>query len=74
VANNRDGIGARVRIGNQMQTLSTADGYSSSVHAPVHVGLGALQRVESVEISWPNGKKQVVKNVTTNQVVVIKEQ
>jgi hypothetical protein len=30
--------------------------------------------VESVEISWPNGKKQVVKNVTTNQVVVIKEQ
>ena len=72
--NNRDGIGARIQVGKQMQTLSTADGYSSSVHAPVHFGLGSLQRVDSVEITWPDGKKQVVKDVTTNQVVVIKEQ
>ena len=72
--NNRDGIGARIRVGKQMQTVATADGYSSSVHAPVHFGLGSLQRVDSVEITWPNGKKQVVKDVTTNQVVAIKEQ
>ena len=70
----RDAIGTRIRVGNQMQTFTTADGYSSSVHAPVHFGLGALQRVDSVEITWPNGKKQVAKDVATNQVVVIKEQ
>ena len=72
--NNRDGIGARIQVGKQMQTLSTADGYSSSVHAPVHFGLGTLQRVDSIEITWPNGKKQVVKDVATNQIVAIKEQ
>ena len=70
----RDAIGARIRIGNQMQTFTTADGYSSSVHAPVHFGLGTLQRVDSLEITWPNGKKQVLKDVVANQIVTIKEQ
>jgi hypothetical protein len=73
-ANNRDGIGAIIRVGKQMQTLSTADGYSSSVHAPVHFGLGTVQRVDTVEITWPNGKKQVLKDVAANQIVTIKEQ
>jgi hypothetical protein len=30
--------------------------------------------VDSIEITWPDGKKQVVMDVATNQVVVIKEQ
>ncbi len=71
---NRDGIGTRIRVGNQMQTVTTADGYASSVDAPAHFGLGSLQRVESIEITWPNGSKQVLKDVATNQVLVVKEQ
>jgi hypothetical protein len=70
---NRDSIGARIRVGNQMQTVATADGYSSSVHSAVHFGLGAQQRVDSVEIIWPNGTKQMLQDVATNQVLAVKE-
>ena len=37
---NRDGIGARVIVGNQVRTMTTAAGYASSSHAGVHFGLG----------------------------------
>ena len=37
---NRDGIGARVIVGNQVRTMTTAMGYASSSHAGLHFGLG----------------------------------
>ena len=37
---NRDGIGARVTVGNQVRTMTTAIGYASSSHAGLHFGLG----------------------------------
>ena len=37
---NRDGIGARVLVGNQVRTMTTAVGYASSSHAGMHFGLG----------------------------------
>ena len=70
---NRDGIGARIRIANQFQTVTTAAGYASSVHAPTHFGLGTQQQVESIEITWPSGSTQVLKGVATNQVLTVKE-
>ena len=70
---NRDGIGARVRIGRQLQTMTTTAGYASSVHAPVHFGVGALERIDRVEIVWPGGTKQVLEKVATNQVIEVKE-
>ena len=41
---NRDGIGARVIVGNQVRTMTTAVGYASSSHAGLHFGLGACLR------------------------------
>ena len=38
---NRDGIGARVDVADQVRTMTTAGGYASSSHAGVHFGLGA---------------------------------
>jgi hypothetical protein len=70
---NRDGVGARVRIGRQVGTMTTAAGYASSVHAPVHFGLGTRERVERIEITWPGGAKQVLENVKANQVVEVRE-
>ena len=37
---NRDGIGARIRIGNQYAEMTTAAGYASSSDWGVHFGLG----------------------------------
>ena len=70
---NRDAIGARVRVGNQMNTMTTAVGYSSSAHSPVHFGVGSVQKIPRVEIMWPGGTTQAIENVETNKVVEIKE-
>jgi hypothetical protein len=71
---NRDGIGARVSIGHQVRTMTTAVGYASSSHAGVHFGLGTGTETVRVDIQWPSGIRQTVENVKTNQVVEIKEQ
>ena len=71
---NRDGIGARVVVGNQVRTMSTAVGYASSSHAGVHFGLGSASEVARVEVQWPSGTKQIVERVKTNQILEIKEQ
>ena len=70
---NRDGIGARVTVGNQVRTMTTAVGYASSSHAGVHFGLGAATEVPRIEVQWPSGTKQVIEKVKANQVVEIKE-
>ncbi len=71
---NRDGIGARVTIGQQVRTMTTAVGYASSSHAGLHFGLGPDATTVRVEVQWPSGSRQTVEGVKTNQVVEIKEQ
>ena len=70
---NRDGIGARVIVGSQVRTMTTAIGYASSSHAGLHFGLGPDAVTVRVEVQWPTGVRQVVDGVKTNQVVEIKE-
>lgn len=70
---NRDGIGAEVRIGSQMNHVTTSVGYVSSSHFGVHFGTGNLRRLDSVEIRWPLGSLQTLRNVATNQVLTVRE-
>lgn len=74
---NRDGIGAKIKIvaggATQFNNVSSASGYASSSAGPVHFGLGAAKKADEVEIRWPSGTVQVLKNVTANQVVKVKE-
>ena len=71
---NRDGIGARVTVGQQVRTMTTALGYASSSHAGVHFGLGPNAGDVRVEVQWPSGVRQAVEGVKTNQVIDIREQ
>ena len=70
---NRDGIGARIRVGNQVRTMTTAMGYASSVHQALHFGVGDTAIVDKLVVEWPTGATQVVEKVETNQTVVVKE-
>lgn len=70
---NRDGIGAKVRIGNQHNHMSSACGYASSSHFGVHFGLGKIGTIPSVEIKWPSGMVQVLKDVKANQILQVRE-
>jgi len=74
---NRDGIGARIRISvaghSQFNHMSTAAGYASSSAGPVHFGLGQANKVEEIEIRWPSGIKQVLKDVPADQILRVRE-
>jgi enediyne biosynthesis protein E4 len=74
---NRDGIGARIKLaaGGKMQYnhMTSASGYASSSLVPVHFGLGDARVAEEIEIRWPSGTVQKLKNIAADQVVQVKE-
>jgi hypothetical protein len=77
VKSNRDGLGTKVKIttlsGLQYNHATATVGYNSSSDKRVHFGLGNSAVVESIELSWPSGTKQVLKNVKADQIVTITE-
>ncbi|MGA7413303.1 MAG: CRTAC1 family protein [Bryobacteraceae bacterium] len=74
---NRDAIGARIKVvtksGAQYNHVTTSVGYASSSAGPVHFGLGQNAAAELIEIHWPSGIVQELKNVKADQVLKIKE-
>jgi len=74
---NRDGIGARIKVvtktGAQYNHMTTSGGYASSSAGPVHFGLGANASVDLVEIRWPSGIVQTMKDVAVDRIVAVKE-
>jgi hypothetical protein len=74
---NRDAIGARIKIvtksGAQYNHVTTSVGYASSSAGPVHFGLGQDASVDLVEIHWPSGVVQELKNVPGDQLLKLKE-
>lgn len=63
---NRDAIGARVRLwaGTRVmiRQVEPAGGYLAQSSRTIHFGLGDLATVDSVEIRWPRGLRQTLKN------------
>jgi hypothetical protein len=70
---NRDGIGARIRIGNQWNHMTTAVSYASSSQFGVHFGLGTTNVIDKLEIRWPSGINQTLHNVTADRVLEVHE-
>ncbi|MEZ5367150.1 MAG: ASPIC/UnbV domain-containing protein [Bryobacterales bacterium] len=70
---NRDGIGARVRVGRQWNHATTSVGYASSSAGPVYFGLGSQKEPVEVEVIWPSGARQIVPDIKLNQEVEIVE-
>jgi enediyne biosynthesis protein E4 len=73
---NRDAIGAEVKIitakGTQMATVTTSGSYLSSSDKRVHFGLGS-EKTATVEIRWPSGIRQTIKNVSADQILRVDE-
>jgi len=74
---NRDAIGAMVKIvtptGAQYATVSTASSYLSSSDKRVHFGLGSDSVAQTIEIHWPSGVRQVLKDVRAGQFLPVEE-
>jgi hypothetical protein len=70
---NRDGIGAVVHAAGQTNHMITSVGYASSSDFGVHFGTGQRKVLEELEIRWPSGARQVLRNVKTNQIIEVVE-
>ena len=76
VKSNRSAIGARVlaRYGGKVQAqavLSQSSFYSCN-DSRLHFGLGGFNSVD-LDIYWPNGLHEQYKNLTTKQLITIRE-
>jgi enediyne biosynthesis protein E4 len=75
---NRDGIGAVVRVtsagGTQWQAVHSGSSYLSANDLALTFGLGHDEKATSVEVQWPGGGKQVLKDVAAGQRLVIKQE
>jgi hypothetical protein len=74
---NRDGIGCRVKVttaaGSQSFTVTTAVGYLSASDKRLLVGLGAAGTASLVEVRWPSGAVQTLRNVAAGQTLELQE-
>lgn len=74
---NRDAIGAVVRVtaGGQVQTrmVRTGGSYASQSDRALVFGLGAAQSAERVEVRWPSGATQTLRDVATSQHLWLRE-
>ncbi len=75
---NRDGIGTRIKLTGesglvQYNAVTTAGSYASSSDKRVHFGLGRDSVIKEIELRWPSGTLQVLRNVKANQILRITE-
>ena len=75
---NRYGIGAKVHItsasvGKQTRFLTLARGWISSSEPVVHFGLGQDDKVDKLEVHWPNGRVQTFKDLKADRFYTITE-
>jgi len=76
-ASNTDATGTTVRltIGDKTQTRwrMSSSGYLSQSDPRIHFGVGEATTVDTIELHWPTGTVQTLKNVDVNQVITVEE-
>jgi hypothetical protein len=80
---NRSGIGARLRCvaqipgetkpHSQIDEVRSGGGYFSQNDLRVHFGIGKAEKVDLLEIKWPSGAVETLKDIKPNQVIYVKE-
>jgi enediyne biosynthesis protein E4 len=74
---NRSAIGARVKlVANgrpQYGEVRSGGSYLSQNDLRLHFGLGTATRIERIEVSWPSGVRQILRDQTCDRVLAIWE-
>jgi hypothetical protein len=75
---NRDAIGARIHLVGasrleQWNHVTTSAGYAGSSDKTVYFGLGEDTTAALVEIRWPDGAVQELRDVAANRYVTVEE-
>jgi len=74
---NRDGIGARIRVTagdlQQIDEVRSGGSYLSQNDLRLHFGLETRARIDLIEIHWPSGQVDKIRNAGVNRILTIKE-
>ena len=80
---NRSGIGARIKcvthlpgeksLHPQIDEVRSGGGYFSQNDLRLHFGIGKAESIELLEIRWPSGLVETLKDIKPNQVIFVKE-
>lgn len=72
-SDNRNTFGSRLRLvtNNQEQFFETTNvrGIYSTSEAYAHFGLGNSEKIDTLEVFWPNGNKTVKTNLKSNSLI-----
>ena len=80
---NRSGIGTRLKCVSrppdekadhvQIDEVRSGGSYLSQNDLRIHFGLGRADKVELLEIRWPSGTVEQLKNIPANQLIAVEE-
>ena len=74
---NRFAIGARVVVRTGTKThpflVHAGSGFMSSGDTALHVGLGAVAKVDAIDVTWPSGKTSHLADVPADVPLTITE-
>ena len=74
---NTNAYGARVKVmageSIQYREHTSAHGYNSANDYRLHFGLANEESIDSIEIIWPSGERQLLTDVAVNQTLSIEE-
>jgi enediyne biosynthesis protein E4 len=74
---NRDGLGAKIRVkaGSRIlvDEVRSGSSYISNSDRRVHFGLGAVDKVDWIEIRWPSGLTEVFENPKADTILKLTE-
>jgi hypothetical protein len=74
---NTFGLGTKIWAYAGEQTFyreqSPVRGFQSTVEPVVHLGLGSHAVVDSLKIVWPDGREQTLKDISTKQVLTLRQ-
>jgi len=75
---NDQGMGAKIGLRYQGQIQfhehSITRGFQSSVENVIHFGLGSHAGIDSLSVTWPDGKQQLLRQVKADQVLRLRYQ
>jgi len=75
---NRDAVGAQLIVtdedgGKRRFLKSTGEGRSSQNSGWIWIGMGDEELIPKIEVVWPSGKRQILRNITVGMKLQIEE-
>lgn len=57
----------------QIDEVRSGGGYFSQNDLRVHFGIGKAQKIDVLELRWPSGLVETLKDIQPNQLIYVKE-